>query len=120
MRLAIILAALAIGVGGWVIAADSIARHQRRQRQPQRPSVIQQRRDKLHELEHETWPDQAPEWFGHRFCNRCSGGHTHSISVEPGRSKVVQLPPKVGEPTTWIEVTALGDTRKYYVPGGPV
>jgi hypothetical protein len=70
-------------------------------------------------LEHDVWPDKTSEWFGHKSCNRCSGGHTHSISIEPGRSKVVKPPLEVGEPTTWIEVTALGDTRKYYVPGGP-
>jgi hypothetical protein len=80
-------------------------------------------RYRLNELEHQTWPDQTPEWFNHQLCNRCSGGHTHSLSIEalnPSRSKVVRLPPKVGEPTTWIEVTALGDARKYYVPGGPI
>jgi hypothetical protein len=86
--------------------------------QPPRRSYTDMMRTQ--ELEHSTWPDQTPEWFGHKSCSRCSGGHTHSLSVEPGRSKVVKLPPKVGEPTTWVEVTALGDTRRYYVPGGPV
>jgi hypothetical protein len=120
LTLLLIACFLTAAVAIWWLINDAIGIHRRRLWQPQRPWVIAQRRQQLHDLEHETWPDQTPEWFNHQFCNRCSGGHTHSLSIDPGRSKVVRLPPRVGEPTTWVEVTALGDTRKYYVPGGPV
>jgi hypothetical protein len=74
----------------------------------------------IQDLEHKVWPDQTADWFGHESCNRCNGGHTHSISTKPSPGFTLSEIQRCYPNHDHIEVTALGQVEPRYVPGRPI